>query len=120
MVSAGSVLRCTDCGFIPRLQIYDYHFKKRIPDKESDKGALVSEHGKPNGSTQSVNREVTVPNSGQHKQATASMQTRDKPIRDSEKKPNPPIWLLDAMVIGLVVILLIAVAIGLTTMSERL
>jgi hypothetical protein len=110
--SAGCVLRCTDCGFIPRLQIYDYHFNKRVPDAGPDEGALVSEHVKPNASPLPVNREVNVLRSVQQEQPTASMQTRYEPIQGSKKQLNLPIWLLDAVVIGIVVMLLVAIAIG--------
>lgn len=108
MVPWGCVVRCTQCGFMPRLQIYDDHFTKRAPEEGRCEGAFVLEEVESKTSPPPVASDVNEPHSAQPQQRPASLLPRYEPVPNTEKRLGPRILIPVAVVFGLVVILVVA------------
>ena len=108
MVPWGCVVRCTQCGFIPLLQIYDDHFTKRAPEEEPCEGAFVMEHVESKASQPPAASGVHKSHSEQPEQRPASLLPRYEPVPDTEERLDPRILIPVAVLLGLVAILVVA------------
>lgn len=108
VVPWGCVVRCTQCGFIPLLQIYDDRFAKRAPEEGPCEGALVLEQFESRASQPPAASGVNEPHSTQPEQRPASLLPRYEPVPDTEKRLDPRILIPVAVLLGLVVILVVA------------
>lgn len=108
MVPWGCVVRCTQCGFIPLLQIYDDHFTKRAPEEEPCEGAFVMEHVESKASQPPAASGVHKSHSEQPEQRPASLLPRYEPVPDTEKRLDLRILIPVAVLLGLVAIVVVA------------
>lgn len=108
MVPWGCVVRCTQCGFIPLLQIYDDHFTKPAPEEGPCEGAFVMEQVESKASQPPVARDVNEPHVAKPEQRPESSLPRYEPVPDTEKRLDPRILVPVAVLLGLVVILVVA------------